>query len=207
MSKKELLKTHFDSNLFPQAGIDEAGRGCLAGPVVAAAVILPKNLPRDISLELNDSKKLSAAKRESLRILIEEHAVAFSVQMIDNRIIDEINILNATFKAMHNAIKGLSSVPGLLLVDGNRFSNYENIPHECIIEGDGKYMSIAAASILAKTWRDKYMEDIHKEFPQYCWYRNKGYATPQHCDAISEHGYTDYHRKSFNLKRQLRFAF
>ncbi len=202
-----LLKIKFKSKLTPQAGCDEAGRGCLAGPVFAAAVILPKNIPVEISSKINDSKKLDSAMRETLRLLIEKHAIAYSVQMIDNQTIDKVNILNASFMAMHLAIQNLSKTPALLLIDGNRFNAYSNIPHECIVKGDGIYMSIAAASILAKTYRDKYMETLHDEFPQYSWFTNKGYATEFHCDAIAKHGYTKYHRKSFHLKRQLKLDF
>jgi ribonuclease HII len=201
------LKLFFDSPEKPQAGCDEAGRGCLAGPVFAAAVILPDLVPVEISSILNDSKKLSKQKRNILRLLIEENALAYSVKMVDNVIIDKINILNASFKAMHLAVESLSVKPGILLIDGPYFNPYKNIPHQCIIRGDGEYMPIAAASVLAKTYRDEYMEKIHKEYPQYYWNSNKGYASLQHCNAIADNGNSPYHRKSFHLKRQLKIEF
>jgi ribonuclease HII len=179
-----------------EAGCDEAGRGCFAGPVCAAAVILPKNfyLP-----ELNDSKQLSAEQREILRVYIEGNALYYAVAMVDNDEIDMINILRASFKAMHLALEQLPVEPALILVDGNRFTMWRNIRHECIIKGDGIYASIAAASVLAKTYRDKYMRTLHEEFPQYNWAQNKGYGTPEHRRAIEEHGLCRYHRKSFNI--------
>ena len=179
-----------------EAGLDEAGRGCLAGPVVAAAVILPEHydLPG-----LNDSKKLSPAKREALRTEIERQAMAWAVAMIDNRKIDEINIFRASYAAMHNAIRKLPDPPAFLLVDGKFFIPYQNIPWQCIIKGDGKYASIAAASILAKTHRDEYMIRLHKKYPVYHWDKNKGYPTKAHRQAIREYGITPYHRRTFRL--------
>lgn len=179
-----------------EAGCDEAGRGCLAGPVVAAAVILPKNFKNEL---LNDSKQLSEAKRKLLRPIIEKEAIAFAVSFVFEKEIDEINILNASFTAMHRATDQLETRPELLLIDGNRFNPYPNIPHECIIKGDGKYLSIAAASILAKTYRDDYMEKIHEEFPMYDWNKNKGYPTKKHRKEIFHHGDCKHHRKSFTL--------
>ena len=179
-----------------EAGIDEAGRGCYAGPVVAAAVILPKDFHHPL---LNDSKKMKQAERETLRKIIEVEAIAYSVSFIDHNIIDEINILQATFKAMHHSIEQLHTKPALLLIDGNRFKPYKNIPHHCIIKGDGKYASIAAASVLAKTYRDEYMGQINKEFPQYGWLKNKGYGTAFHRNAIDEYGLCIYHRSSFKI--------
>jgi len=198
-----MLKTYFKKNTI-EAGCDEAGRGCLAGPVFAAAVILPKDYKNKI---LNDSKQLSEKQRDTLRFEIEKEALAWAVSQLDNTIIDEINILNASILAMHHAVKKLSKKPEFLLVDGNRFKKYENIPHECIIKGDGKYMSIAAASILAKTHRDEYMVRLHEQFPEYSWAQNKGYPTRDHKDAINLHGITHYHRKSFNLNEQLKLNF
>ena len=188
-----------------EAGCDEAGRGCLAGPVFAAAVILPHS--PQIS-GINDSKKLSAISREKLRLEIEKTALAFAVCSVEPAEIDEINILKASFLAMHRALDRLKVLPGQILVDGNRFVPYREVPHHCIIRGDGKFLSIAAASILAKTYRDEYMREIHREFPQYGWERNKGYPTRQHREAIKMHGITVYHRRSFRLtddQQQLHF--
>lgn len=179
-----------------EAGCDEAGRGCYAGPVFAAAVILP---PKFYHADLNDSKQVPAEKREELRIYIEANAVSYAVGMIDNDEIDVINILMASFKAMHKALDALTIIPEALLIDGNRFTPYKSIPHYCIVEGDGKYASIAAASILAKTYRDAYMRQLHNEFPHYNWHKNKGYGTREHRSAIEEHGLCKYHRKSFNI--------
>jgi len=179
-----------------EAGCDEAGRGCYAGPVFAAAVILP---PKFYHADLNDSKQVPAEKREELRIFIEKNAVCYAVGMVDNDEIDVINILRASFKAMHIALDGLPVTPEALLVDGNRFTPYKNIPHYCIVEGDAIYASIAAASILAKTYRDAYMRQLHDEFPHYNWHKNKGYGTLEHRKAIEEHGICKYHRKSFNI--------
>lgn len=177
-----------------EAGCDEAGRGCLAGPVFAAAVILSKDFFHPL---LNDSKKLTAARRYALRSYIEAHAVAWSVASVDHEEIDRINILNASFKAMHLALNGLSVSPQLLLVDGNRFQPYGDIPHRCEVKGDARFASIAAASILAKTYRDEYMEGLHREFPQYHWDANKGYGTISHRQSIQSYGLSPYHRRSF----------
>jgi len=179
-----------------EAGCDEAGRGCLAGPVVAAAVILPKNFKHPV---LNDSKKLTPKQRLELRDEIMESAVAWSVSFVDNEEIDIMNILRASVKAMHKAIDGLQKVPQFLLIDGNRFYPYKSINHSTIIRGDSIYFSIAAASVLAKTHRDEYMDKIHNEFPEYGWNRNKGYATLYHRAAILKNGITPYHRRSFTL--------
>lgn len=191
-----MLKSSFSKKLV-EAGLDEAGRGCLAGPVVAAAVILPKNYRHKY---LNDSKQLTRVQREALRREIEKDAIDFAVAEVSHKTIDEINILNASFLAMHQALDQLKCVPELLLVDGNRFKAYKDINHECIVEGDAKYLSIAAASILAKTYRDELMINLSKEFPLYGWETNMGYATAQHREAIHLHGYTPYHRMSFNLQ-------
>jgi ribonuclease HII len=181
----------------PEAGCDEAGRGCLAGPVFAAAVILPADFQHPL---LNDSKKLNEKTRYFLREVIQNQAVAWSVGRVEAQEIDQINILNASFKAMHLALDGLIMKPGFILVDGNRFHTYANIPHATIIKGDGIYASIAAASILAKTYRDDFMLEYDKIYPQYNWKKNKGYGTADHRKAISEYGYTDLHRLSFKLK-------
>ncbi len=186
---------HYKSKLII-AGCDEAGRGCLSGPVVAAAVILPKNFTNNL---LNDSKVLSEKKRELLRPIIEKEAITWAVGVVSPKEIDEINILNASFLAMHRAIKSLEKKAELLLIDGNRFNPYSNIPHKCIVKGDAKFMSIAAASVLAKTYRDDIMHDLDKEHPEYYWKNNKGYPTKQHRKAISEFGATTHHRKSFQL--------
>jgi ribonuclease HII len=179
-----------------EAGCDEAGRGCLAGPVCAASVILPKKFYHPL---LNDSKKLKESDRKLLRPIIEEQAIAFAVAFISNDEIDEINILRASFKAMHYALDQLTTIPQIILVDGNRFVSYKEIPHHCIIKGDGKYASIAAASILAKTYRDDLMDKLHEEFPVYGWNQNKGYPTLKHRKAIEQFGACDYHRKTFTL--------
>jgi ribonuclease HII len=179
-----------------EAGCDEAGRGCLAGPVFAAAVILPRDFHHPL---LNDSKQMKESDRDTLRVVIEREAIAFAVASVDNEEIDRINILKASFKAMHEALARLSLQPQMLLIDGNRFHPYGNIPHTCVIQGDGKYASIAAASILAKTYRDEYMQQLHEKFPHYGWKENKGYPTRQHRDAIREHGDTPYHRRTFRL--------
>ncbi len=189
------LAKYYKKGVF-EAGCDEAGRGCLAGPVYAAAVILPKSI--NIPL-LNDSKKLSEKKRYELRSEIEKKAIAWAVGIVDNIEIDEINILNASFLAMHRAIEKLEQIPEHLIIDGNRFKPYPEISHDCIVKGDGKYLSIAAASILAKTYRDDFMFKIHEEFPQYCWDRSKGYPTKAHRAAIEKYGPTKYHRMSFKL--------
>jgi ribonuclease HII len=199
-----MLKSFLYHNLI-EAGCDEAGRGCLAGPVVAAAVILPKNFKHPV---LNDSKKLTAKQRLLLKDEIIFSAVTWKVAFINNKEIDELNILRASIKAMHLAIEGLEKKPQFLLIDGNRFYPYKNIKHKTIVKGDGLYFSIAAASVLAKTFRDEYMEKIHNEFPDYDWIKNKGYPTPGHKKAIIKYGITPYHRRSFNLfDTQMDFKF
>ncbi|HUV00758.1 MAG TPA: ribonuclease HII [Bacteroidales bacterium] len=190
-----MLKSSLYQNLI-EAGCDEAGRGCLAGPVVAAAVILPKKYKHPV---LNDSKRLSVKQRVILKDEIINSAIAWNVAFITNAEIDEMNILRASIKAMHLAIEGLKKKPQFLLIDGNSFYPYKDIRHKTIIKGDGMFFSIAAASVLAKTFRDEYMEKIHNEFPHYGWDKNKGYPTPFHKTAILKHGITPYHRKSFNL--------
>jgi ribonuclease HII len=179
-----------------EAGCDEAGRGCLAGPVFAAAVILPKKFSHP---DLNDSKQLNEATRNKLRRIIEKKAICWAVASVDNVEIDRINILNASFLAMHRALDQLPIIPQMLLIDGNRFTQYREIKHECIIQGDGKYMSIAAASILAKTYRDEYMQKLDKDHPHYGWCQNKGYPTRTHREAIETFGCTPFHRMSFQL--------
>lgn len=179
-----------------EAGCDEAGRGCLAGAVYAAAVILPPDFKNEM---LNDSKQLTEKQRYALRRVIEESALAWAVGIVSPEEIDQINILNASFLAMHRAIDQLRIRPEHLLIDGNRFNPYPNIPHTTIVKGDGKYLSIAAASILAKTYRDDYMNQLHREYPVYDWDHNKGYPTKKHRAAIAEHGISPYHRKSYNL--------
>lgn len=178
-----------------EAGCDEAGRGCLAGPVFAAAVILPPDFFHPL---LNDSKQVVEETRNELRIFIEKNAIAYSVAQVDHEEIDRINILKASFKAMHLALDKLKKRPRLLLIDGNRFVKYRRTPHECIIKGDGIYASIAAASILAKTHRDEFMKNLHLKYPQYRWITNKGYGTGEHRQAIALHGPSPYHRRSFN---------
>ena len=184
------------SNFNLETGTDEAGRGCLAGPVTAAAVILPAHFENSI---LNDSKQLSEKAREKLRPIIEEQAVSFAVTHLEPIIIDEINILNASIKAMQESILKLNPKPEYIIVDGNRFKPVADIPYSCIVKGDAKFMSIAAASILAKTYRDDYMNKIHEEFPMYNWKQNKGYPTQEHREAIRKYGVTKYHRMSFRL--------
>ena len=179
-----------------EAGCDEAGRGCLAGPVYAAAVILPPDYHNDL---LNDSKQLSEKKRDQLRSIIERDAVSWAVGIVDNQEIDQINILNASILAMHRALDQLTVCPQEIIVDGNRFRPYRDIPHTTIVKGDGKYMSIAAASILAKTYRDECMLALHQQYPQYHWDSNKGYPAPVHRQAIRLHGTTPYHRLTFQL--------
>lgn len=190
-----MLKTHFDKTKI-EAGCDEAGRGCLAGPVFAAAVILPKGYKNKI---LNDSKQLTDKIRYELREVIEKEALAFAVAQVSNTEIDEINILNASFLGMHRAVDQLHTTPELLLIDGNRFKPYKTIPHQCIIKGDAKFLSIAAASILAKTYRDDFMKEAAKQYPVYGWETNMGYPTGLHRDGIREHGTTPLHRMSFQL--------
>ena len=199
-----MLKSYLYNNL-TEAGCDEAGRGCLAGPVVAAAVILPKNYKHPV---LNDSKKLSARQRNLLKDEIINSAIAWKVAFIDNNEIDEMNILRASILAMHKAVEALETEPQFLLIDGNRFFQYKTINYKTIIKGDGIFFSIAAASVLAKTFRDEFMEKIHNEFPEYGWNKNKGYPTLYHRAAILKYGITPYHRKSFNLlDTQMKFDF
>lgn len=182
---------------FPlEAGTDEAGRGCLSGPVVAAAVILPDDFQHPF---LNDSKQVSAKKREVLRTYIETHAISFSVSFVHQDEVDSLNVLQASLTAMHRAMANLSNTPAFIIVDGNKFNPYKNIPHQTIVKGDSKYLSIAAASILAKTYRDEYMTKIHQEFPMYKWNKNKGYPTKEHRAAIRTFGISPYHRKTFRL--------
>ncbi len=195
-------------SLYPdlvEAGCDEAGRGCLAGAVFAAAVILPKGF---ICEKLNDSKQLTEKERYALRPLIEEQALAWAIGIVDQKEIDEINILNASFLAMQRAVANLKTRPQHLLIDGNRFRKYEDIPHTCVVKGDGKLLPIAAASVLAKTYRDDYMLNLHKEYPLYDWDHNKGYPTKKHREAIDKYGVTPYHRLTFNLTdKQLKLDF
>jgi len=179
-----------------EAGCDEAGRGCLAGPVSAAAVILPKNFYLE---GLDDSKKLTHEQREKLRPIIEQEALAWAVALVDHEEIDQINILNASFLAMHRAIEKLMIIPQHLVIDGNRFKAYKDIPHCCVVKGDGKYLNIAAASILAKTHRDEYMANLHHDFPHYNWKQNKGYPTIEHRNAVIASGLSPFHRKTFNI--------
>ncbi|WP_100614931.1 ribonuclease HII [Confluentibacter citreus] len=198
-----LLLNH--SNFKLECGTDEAGRGCLAGPVTAAAVILPSVFENSI---LNDSKQLSEKKREFLRPIIEIEALTFAVAHVFQEDIDKINILNASILAMHKAVNSLKTKPEFIIVDGNKFKPLNTIPFETIIKGDGKYLSIAAASILAKTYRDAYMDSIHEEYPMYNWKQNKGYPTKEHREAIKKYGITKYHRKSFRLlPEQLKLNF
>lgn len=195
-----MLKSSYSASAIIEAGIDEAGRGCLAGPVYAAAVILPDDYRNSI---LNDSKALNEKIREKLRIEIEREAISWSVASVSAEVIDEINILQASIRAMHMAINDLKVNPELLLIDGNRFTPYSNIMHKCIIKGDGLYMSIAAASVLAKTHRDEFMIGISESFPQYKWKQNKGYPTIEHREAIIRYGVTPWHRKTFHSSNQL----
>jgi ribonuclease HII len=193
-----VLKLRFQKELL-EAGCDEAGRGCLAGPVFAASVILPKRFSHPL---LNDSKQLTEETRNELRPIIERKAIAWAVAMIDHEEIDRINILQASFKAMHQAVDQLNTRPELLLIDGNRFAPYFGILHHCIIQGDGLYASIAAASILAKTHRDEYMQKLHEEHPQYGWNQNKGYGTLYHRQQLKAHGMSPYHRKTFKWDKE-----
>lgn len=194
------LKPFFTENLI-EAGCDEAGRGCIAGPVVAAAVILPRGIDFP---EFDDSKKLSEKQREKLRIKVLENAEAYGVGIVSAKEIDEINILNASFLAMHRAIDQLKIRPELLIIDGNRFNKYKDIKHQCIVGGDAKYQAIAAASILAKTTRDHIMEELDNQYPNYNWKKNKGYPTIEHKNAVAEYGMTPFHRKTFNMSIQLK---
>jgi len=198
-----MLKSCYLSGL-AEAGCDEAGRGCLAGPVFAAAVILPSDFYHPL---LNDSKKLNAGLREELRHDIKEKAIDWAVEKVDADEIDKINILNASILAMHKALAGLKTKPEFIIVDGNRFKPFEEIKYQCIIKGDASFFSIAAASVLAKTYRDDFMVKIHKEFPYYGWDKNKGYPTKQHCIAINENGLSEWHRRSFHFKGQLSLSF
>lgn len=198
-----MLTERLDSSI-TEAGCDEAGRGSLVGPVYAAAVIFPKGL---VSLELNDSKKLSRRKRDQLREWIEREAVAYAVAYASREEIEKINILNASILAMHRALENLKVLPEIILVDGNRFKSFRNIQHTCIVKGDGIFMSIAAASILAKTYRDEYMDTLHAEFPEYGWNTNRGYATARHLEAIRAHGLSPHHRKTFLANIQTRLYF
>ncbi len=190
-----MLLVNYQEDLI-EAGCDEAGRGCYAGPVFAAAVILPKGFYHPL---LNDSKKVTEKNRLILKDIIEENAIAWAVAKVDHKEIDKINILKASIKAMHLAIEDLKIVPEFLVIDGNRFQKYQQIPYQCIIKGDGKFANIAAASILAKTHRDAYMKNLHKKFPVYNWVNNKGYGTLDHRNAIAEFGLCKYHRKSFSI--------
>lgn len=190
-----MLASYLHTN-FIEAGVDEAGRGCYAGPVFAAAVILPKDFHHPL---LNDSKQLNEKQRNLLRPVIEKESIAFGVASVNNETIDAINILQASFLAMHLAIDKLKTYPEFLLIDGNRFKPYKKLPHQCIVKGDGKFASIAAASILAKTYRDEFMQTIHKEYSHYGWDKNKGYGTAYHRKAISRFGLCMYHRKSYNI--------
>ena len=194
----------FYQDLHPEAGCDEAGRGCLAGPVFAAAVILPPDFADPV---LNDSKQLKEKTRYALRDMIQKVAISWAVAKIDAAEIDAINILNASIKAMHLSLDQLKKKPSFIIIDGNRFKPYKKIPHATIIKGDGLYYSIAAASILAKTYRDELMKKIHLEFPQYGWDKNKGYGTVIHRNAIEQHGLCHYHRKSFNITPAENFLF
>lgn len=194
LNKLSQLLKPFHQDVWIEAGCDEAGRGCLAGPVMAAAVVLPRDFSHPL---LNDSKQVTEEHRYELRGYIQEHAISYAVASVDHEEIDAINILKASFKAMHLAVEQLKVIPEMLLIDGNRFTPYPNIRHACIIKGDGIYASIAAASILAKTYRDDYMKQLHLQFPHYKWITNKGYGTLEHRNAISEFGLSPFHRKTF----------
>ena len=198
-----MLASHYYKGLI-EAGCDEAGRGCLAGSVYAAAVILPPDYQNEL---LNDSKQLTERRRYELRDIIQHDAVAWAVGIVTPEEIDRINILNASILAMHRALDQLTVRPEAIIVDGNRFKPYQKLPHTTIVKGDGKYLSIAAASVLAKTYRDDYMNELAKEFPQYDWLSNKGYPTKKHRDAIREYGITKYHRKSYNLLGDTQLSF
>lgn len=198
------LKSHFSETEILECGCDEVGRGCIAGPVFAAAVILPFNYQNE---EINDSKQLTPTKRQNLRAVIERDALAWAVGQVSEKEIDQINILKASFLAMTRAVQQLPIKPQLLLIDGNRFVNQTDIPYQTVIKGDATYLSIAAASILAKCYRDDLMVQLHNEYPQYGWDDNKGYPTPYHQDAVLKYGLSPYHRRSFQLKRQLRLEF
>ena len=195
MSKHHSLLPYLHEGCI-EAGCDEAGRGCLAGSVYAAAVIFPKNYHND---DINDSKQLTDARRKLLREVIERDALAWAVGIVTAEEIDKINILRASILAMHRALDGLAIRPEAIIVDGNKFTPYQQLPYQTVVKGDGKYLSIAAASILAKTFRDDYMDQLHEEYPFYGWNKNKGYPTQEHRTAIKTHGITPYHRKSYNL--------
>jgi len=190
-----MLKNNF-SGFQLEVGTDEAGRGCLSGPVVAAAVILPTNFKHKL---LNDSKQLSESKRNILRPIIEKEALSYGVSFVYHNEVDQLNVLQASITGMHRSIRNMKIVPEYIIVDGNKFREYRNIPYQTIVKGDAKYMSIAAASVLAKTYRDDFMKKIHLEFPEYNWRKNKGYPTKEHRNAIKEFGITKYHRKTFRL--------
>ncbi|MBR4136397.1 MAG: ribonuclease HII [Bacteroidales bacterium] len=192
------LKSHYSSEVVVECGCDEVGRGCVAGPVFAAAVILPHDYHNDL---INDSKQLTAKQREEIRLIIERDAVAWSAQALSEQVIDKINILRASIQCMNNAVAALAVRPELLLIDGNKFQDVHHIPYRCIVKGDAQYLSIAAASILAKTHRDAFMERLHEEYPIYDWKNNKGYPSPKQIAAIKEHGLSPYHRKSFHIKQ------
>ncbi len=199
-----MLKSFYDTTKI-EAGCDEAGRGCLAGPVVAAAVIFPKKYKNNM---LNDSKKLSKKQRENILAVIKQDAISWSIASVEHDEIDKINILHASFLAMSKAVQSLSLQPELLLIDGNRFSSSLNIPYTCIVKGDSTYLSIAAASVLAKTYRDELMQNLHQKFPYYSWNKNMGYPTLEHRKAIEQYGISPFHRKTFQLlKKQLEFNF
>ncbi len=197
-----ILKKSFGT-VHPEAGCDESGRGCLAGPVFAGAVILPENPDATLCAGLNDSKRLSGKERQLMKQLIKVHALAWAVAYVDNHTIDKINILNASIMAMHLALKELDPQPAIILADGNRFSPYGDTPFHCVIKGDATYLSVAAASILAKTARDEYMQKLHKQYPHYGWDQNKGYPTAVHRNAIATYGISPFHRKSFRLLTQV----
>ncbi|MDD4108062.1 MAG: ribonuclease HII [Prolixibacteraceae bacterium] len=204
MKDKPVLLPYYRKGL-TEAGCDEAGRGCLAGPVFAAAVILPADFNNDL---LDDSKKLTSKERFKLRTIIEEEAVSWAVEIVSSDEIDKVNILNASFIAMNLAVEKLNVAPEHLLIDGNRFRTFSGIPFTCMVKGDGRFYSIAAASVLAKTYRDEFMEKIHHEYPCYCWNQNKGYPTKKHREAIARYGVTKYHRLSFRLlDEQLKLEF
>ncbi|MBW6498431.1 MAG: ribonuclease HII [Bacteroidales bacterium] len=205
LSREPLARKFSEAQL--EAGCDEAGRGCLAGPVFAAAVILPHNPSDELSSLLDDSKKTGIALRNKLRRLIEKEALAFAVAMVEPAEIDKVNILNASILAMHRALENLALKPDFIVVDGNRFKPFGEIPYQCVVKGDGKYLSVAAASILAKTWRDAHMLKLHAEFPAYGWDKNKGYPTATHLSALQTHGPCKHHRLSYAPVRQLRLSF
>ena len=198
------LKSHYSDTEILECGCDEVGRGCIAGPVFAAAVILPYNYQNE---EINDSKQLTAARRNQIRMIIERDALAWAVGQVSEKEIDKINILQASFLAMTRAVEQLPLKPQLLLIDGNRFVNCTDIPYKTVVKGDATYLSIAAASILAKCYRDELMEHLHEEYPMYGWKDNKGYPTPYHQEAVLKYGNSPYHRRSFQLKRHLRLEF